>query len=99
MPGAGPGACGAHAGLKGPAKQPKRARLWLDDGSCVRPRPECKDHVWASDFVTGRTHGGRPFKMLTLVDELMRERRSSIDASRRLTWLMVAPDVPGYIRL
>jgi transposase InsO family protein len=38
-------------GLKVPAKQPKRARLWHNDGSCVRLRPECKDHVWAYDFV------------------------------------------------
>src|SRR5215210_5766147 len=27
-------------GLKVPARQPKRSRLWLNDGSCVRLRPE-----------------------------------------------------------
>ena len=38
-------------GLKVPAKQPKRRRLWLNDGSCVRRRPEYKNHVWSYDFV------------------------------------------------
>jgi len=33
-------------GLKVPQKQPKRGRLWLNDGSCVRLRPAFKDHVW-----------------------------------------------------
>ena len=47
-------------GLKVPKKQPKRARLWFNDGSCIRLRPEHKDHVWAYDFVQHRTHEGRP---------------------------------------
>jgi putative transposase len=38
-------------GLKVPQKQPKRGRLWLNDGSCVRLRPEHPGHVWAYDFV------------------------------------------------
>ncbi len=59
-------------GLKVPKKQPKRARLWLNDGSCVRLRPERKDHVWAYDFVQSRTHDGRSFRMLTVVDEYTR---------------------------
>jgi transposase InsO family protein len=60
-------------GLQVPKKQPKRGRLWMNDGSCVRLRPERKDHVWAYDFVQARTHDGRPFRMLTLVDEFTRE--------------------------
>ena len=56
-------------GLKVPSKQPKRGRLWLNDGSCVRWRPEHANQVWAYDFVQGRTHDGHPFRMLTLVDE------------------------------
>lgn len=55
-------------GLKVPKKQLKRGRLWLNDGSCVRLRPTRKDHVWAYDFVTARTHDGRSFRMLTLID-------------------------------
>ena len=39
-------------GLTVPSKQPKRRRLWLNDGSCIRLRPERKDHVWSYDFVT-----------------------------------------------
>ena len=43
-------------GLKVPQKQPKRCRLWLNDGSCVRLRPCWPNHVWAYDFVMDRTH-------------------------------------------
>ena len=42
-------------GLKVPSKQPKRGRLWLNDGSCIRLRPEYRNHVWAYDFVFDRT--------------------------------------------
>ncbi len=61
------------AGLKVPRKQPRRGRLWLNDGSCVRLRPQRKDHVWAYDFLTGRTGDGRAYRMLTVVDEYTRE--------------------------
>jgi putative transposase len=60
-------------GLKVPARQPKRGRLWLNDGSCLRFRPEHKDHVWAYDFVADRTSNGKAFRMLTVVDEYTRE--------------------------
>ena len=60
-------------GLKVPAKQPKRRRLWLHDGSCIRLRPAYRDHVWSYDFVQSRTHNGRAFRMLTLMDEYSRE--------------------------
>jgi putative transposase len=60
-------------GLKVPKKQPKRGRLWLNDGSCIRLRPEHKDHVWSYDFVTARTADGRAFRMLTIIDEYTRE--------------------------
>jgi transposase InsO family protein len=93
-------------GLKVPKKQPKRGRLWLNDGSCVRLRPEHRDHVWAYDFDSARTHDGRPLKMLTLVDEHTREclaidvarRLSSDDVLERLTWLFVTRGVPDHIR-
>ena len=32
-------------GLKVPAKQSKRGRLWLADGSCIRLRPQHANHV------------------------------------------------------
>jgi transposase InsO family protein len=93
-------------GLKVPKKQPKRGRLWLNDGSCVRLRPERRDHVWAYDFVQARTHDGRSFRMLTVVDEHTREclaidvarRLTSDDVLERLAWLFVTRDVPEHIR-
>ena len=60
-------------GLKVPKKQPKRGRLWLNDGSCVRLRPTHRNHVWSYDFVMDRTHDGRPIKVLTLIDEYSRQ--------------------------
>ena len=60
-------------GLKVPLKQPKRGRLWLNDGSCIRLRPSWQHHVWAYDFVQARTHDGRVFQMLTVSDEYSRE--------------------------
>jgi putative transposase len=93
-------------GLKVPQKQPKRGRLWLNDGSCVRNRPQHQDHVWAYDFVTARTHDGRAFRGLTIVDEFTRECLS-IDVARnftgddvleRLAWLFVTRGVPEHIR-
>ena len=50
-------------GLKVPGKQPKKGRLWLKDGSCVRLRPERPNHVWSYDFVEDRTHDGRKLRM------------------------------------
>jgi transposase InsO family protein len=60
-------------GLKVPQRQPKRGRLWLNDGSCIRLRPEYPNHVWSYDFVLDHTHEGRAFRMLTVVDEYTRE--------------------------
>lgn len=88
-----------------PQKQPKRGRLWLNDGSCIRLRPERKNHVWAYDFVFDRTHDGRAVKMLTVVDEYTREslstevgrRLTSRDVLRVLARLMLRHGVPGHI--
>ena len=93
-------------GLKVPRKQPKRARLWLNDGSCVRLRPQHKDHVWSYDFVHDRTHNGRPLKILTLIDEYTREclalrverRMSSEQVLETLAELFVFRGVPDHIR-
>jgi transposase InsO family protein len=85
-------------GLKVPQKQPQRGRLWLNDGSCVRQRPHHQDHVWAYDFVTARTHDGRAFRALTIVDEFTLEcltievarNFTGDDVLERLAWLFVA---------
>jgi putative transposase len=62
-----------NEGLKVPNKQPKRGRLWLNDGSCIRLRSEYKDHVWSYDFMMDRTSNGRAFKILNIIDEYTRE--------------------------
>jgi len=93
-------------GLQVPKKQPKRRRLWLHDGSCVRLRPSHKDHVWSYDFVADRTSDGKPFRMLTLIDEYSREclgidvarKLTSEDLLERLSHLFVVRGVPDYIR-
>lgn len=93
-------------GLKVPSKQPKRRRLWLHDGSCIRLRPERKDHVWSYDFVQARTSDGRAFRMLTVIDEFTREclaidvsrKLNSDDVLCRLTELFVFRGVPDFIR-
>ncbi len=93
-------------GLKVPKKQPKRGRLWLTDGSCVRLRPTHRNHVWSYDFMATRTHEGRPVKILTIIDEYTREclaivverRLSSDDVLHCLTELFVKHGVPEHIR-
>jgi transposase InsO family protein len=60
-------------GLKVPARQPKRGRLWLNDGSCLRLKPEFPNHVWSYDFMFERTHDGRAFRILNVIDEFTRE--------------------------
>ncbi len=93
-------------GLKVPQKQPKRGRLWLNDGSCLRLRAEYPNHVWSYDFVFDRTHDGRPLRMLTIVDEYTREclaieverKLGSNDVLDRLADLFVNRRTPDYIR-
>ena len=60
-------------GLKVPQKQPKKGRLWLNVRSCVRLRPERPNHVWSYDFVQDRTHDGRIFRTLNIIDEFTKE--------------------------
>ena len=93
-------------GLKVPKKQPKRGRLWFNDGSCVRLRPTHRNHVWSYDFVATRTHDGRPLKILTIIDEHTRRclalvvdrRMGSDDVLHCLTDLFVNHGAPEYIR-
>lgn len=96
----------SQEGLKVPQRQPKRGRLWLNDGSCVRLRPAYKDHVWSYDFVQARTRDGRPLRLLTLIDEFTREclaievarRLNSDDVLELLTRLFVQRGTPKYLR-
>jgi putative transposase len=90
-----------------PSRQPKQGRLWKNDGSCVRKRPEYKNHVWSYDFVQDRTHDNRSFRILTVIDEFSREslatepRRifTSIDVIEELINLFILHGRPEHIRL
>jgi putative transposase len=93
-------------GLKVPQKQKPRGRLWLNDGSCVRLRPEHENHVWSYDFVSGCTHDGRTLRVLTLIDEHTRKclalrvarRMNSYDLIETLADVMLEHGVPEHIR-
>jgi putative transposase len=93
-------------GLKVPAKQPARARLWLNDGSCVRLKPERTNHVCSYDFVSVRDARGKPMRLLTLIDEFSRRCLGVVCARRlgadqvieHLANAMIAHGLPGYIR-
>ncbi|WP_131197018.1 IS3 family transposase [Lichenihabitans psoromatis] len=93
-------------GLKVPQKQPKRARLWLNDGSCLRLRPEYPNHVWSYDFVEDRTHDKRKIRMLNVIDEFTREciairvsrRLNATDVIDVLSDLFILRGVPGHVR-
>ena len=93
-------------GLKVPKKQPKRRRLWLNDGSCIRLRPQFKDHVWSYDFMVARTVEGRAFRILNIIDEYTREclaisvkrRITSQDVIDQLFQLFIFRSLPGHIR-
>jgi transposase InsO family protein len=93
-------------GLKVPQKQPKRGRLWLGDGSCIRLRPEHKDHVWSYDFMMARTSNGKAFRILVILDEYTREclamraarHITSQDVIDQLYELFLLKGVPEHIR-
>lgn len=93
-------------GLKVPKRQPKRGRLWLTDGSCIRLRPLYPNHVWSYDFVAARTHDGRPLRLLTVVDEYSRECLAirvarairADDVLESLTELFVRHGPPEHLR-
>ena len=93
-------------GLKVPQKQRPRRRLWLNDGSCVRLRPERANHVWSYDFVSAATHDGRAIRLLTLIDEYTREclairvarRLGSQEVIETLADVMLVRGIPEYLR-
>ena len=93
-------------GLKVPHKQRPRRRLWLNDGSCMRLRPERRNHVWSYDFVSAMTHDGRTLRMLVLIDEYTREclairvarRLGSYEVIETLADVMLWRGIPEHIR-
>ena len=93
-------------GLKVPNKQRPRSRLWLNDGSCIRLRPERRNHVWSYDFVEAQTHDGRKVRLMTLIDEFPREclairvarRINSLGVLETMADVMLVRGVPEHIR-
>lgn len=93
-------------GLKVPKRQPKKGRLYLNDGSCIRLRPSWKNHVWSYDFVADRLFNGKKLRMLTLIDEYTRKclalevnyHLSSQDILDILKEVFIREGLPDYIR-
>lgn len=93
-------------GLKVPKKQKPRGRLWLNDGSCVRLRPGRPNHVWSYDFVTARTHEGRPVRLMTLINEYTRQclainvsrHQNGMSVIETLSDAMLMNGIPEHIR-
>ena len=93
-------------GLKVPSKQRPRRRLWLNDGSCIRLRPERRNHVWSYDFVEAQTHDGRKVRLMTLIDEFTREclairvarRINSLGVLETMADVMLVRGIPEHIR-
>ena len=93
------------AGLKVPHKQPERSWLWLNDGSCIRLRPGNPGHVWSYNFAGGRTHDGRKFRILSIINEASRKclampvarRLQSQDVLAALSDLFMTRGLPAHI--
>ena len=93
-------------GLKVPQKMKPRARLWLNDGSCIRLRPEHPHHVWSCDFVEGATHDGRSFRIFVLIDEFSRQclalrvarRTNSLGVIETIADAMLEHGLPIHVR-
>lgn len=93
-------------GLKVPSKQRPRGRLWLNDGSCIRLRPERRNHVWSYDFVEAQTHDGRKVRLMTLIDEFTREclairvarRINGLGVLETMAEVMLVRGIPEHIR-
>jgi transposase InsO family protein len=95
-----------RVGLKVPKKEKPRGRLWLNDGSCIRLRPERRNHVWSYDFVEAQTHDGRSIRLMPIIDEFTRECLA-IRTARRINGIgvidtmadaMLLHGVPEHIR-
>jgi transposase InsO family protein len=80
--------------------------MWLNDGSCIRLRPEHRNHVWSYDFMAERTSDGKPIRLLNIVDEFTREclriridrKLKAPDVLFELSELFIERGAPDYIR-
>ena len=72
----------------------------------MRLRPEQRNHVWSYDFVEDRTHDGRKYRMLNVLDEFTHEclairvarKLKAIDVIDVLSTLFMLRGIPGHIR-
>jgi transposase InsO family protein len=93
-------------GLRIPRKQPKRGRLWFNEGSCIRLRPVHPNHVWSYDFVEDKTTNGRKLRFLNVIDEYSRRCLASVprrswkgnDVIELLAEIMMLNGTPEYLR-
>ena len=94
-------------GLKVPQKQPKKGRLWLNDGSCVRLRPEYRNHVWSYNFIHCLNDHGNASQTLNIIDEFNQEcltiklnrKLNSMNVTDALTDPFILRSSPAFIRL
>ena len=93
-------------GLQLPKRHKKRKRLYHKDSSIIRLRPQYRNHIWSVDFVHDKLSSGRPYKMLTVLDEYTREalcvhvraRMGSADVLEALYPLLLKHGKPDHIR-
>ena len=93
-------------GLQLPARHKKRKRLYHKDASLIRLRPKYPNHIWAIDFVHDKLSNGRPYKMLTVMDEYTRQaltvhvgtKLGSAEVLEALYPLIIKHGKPEYIR-
>lgn len=93
-------------GLQLPQRHKKRKRLYHKDSSIIRLRPLYSNHVWSIDFVHDKLSNGRPYKMLTVLDEYTREalcvavrtKMGSEDVLEILYQLLLKKGKPEYLR-
>ncbi len=93
--------------LQVPGKQRKKRRLpGSSESSCVRHRPQHRNHVWSYDFVTDRTEDRRQIRLLAVIDEFTRECLA-IEVARSFTardvilalqYLFAVRGAPQYLR-
>ena len=93
-------------GLQVRRRVEKRGRLYLRDGSCARLVACYRNHVWGYDFVMDRLASGKLIRLLTVIDESVREclairvgfRLCNEDVLDVLSGLFVSEGLPKHIR-
>ena len=93
-------------GLQLPQRHKKKKRLYHKDSSIIRLRPKYPNHIWSIDFVHDKLSNGRPYKMLTVLDEYTREaltvtvkpKMNNADVLEALYPLLLKHGKPAFIR-